>query len=88
MHLMVSSFFTVRTPPTGSKDIPLVRSPPAAIPPAPGGPLPKVSLEDGVKIILIPLYEGLMEKPYFHLLSREGAKKLVLQGNIGNKQIL
>ncbi|XP_063873487.1 uncharacterized protein LOC135107490 isoform X3 [Scylla paramamosain] len=46
-------------------------------------PLPYVSLDDGKRLKLIPLYQKLMEKPYFHLISRPKAKNLIMSGEDG-----
>ena len=48
-------------------------------------PLPKkthlyVTLDGGENILLTPLYQKIMEKPYFHLISRAKAKTLMMNG--------
>lgn len=44
----------------------------------------KIRLENGEYVTLSPLYQKLMEKPYFHLISRNFAKELVTKGNETN----
>lgn len=45
--------------------------------------LPYVSLDDDKRLQLTPLYQKLMEKSYFHLISRSKAKSLIMRGQDG-----
>ncbi|XP_050714386.1 uncharacterized protein LOC126997367 [Eriocheir sinensis] len=44
---------------------------------------PFVKLENGEKITLTPLYRSIIDKPYFHLVSRDFAKNLTTTGGAG-----
>lgn len=44
---------------------------------------PHVKLDDGETILLTPLYQKIMDKPYVHMISRPKAKALIANGNYG-----
>lgn len=44
---------------------------------------PHVKLDDGETILLTPLYQKIMDKPYVHMISRPKAKALIANGDDG-----